>query len=890
MALTIANADAAERFIAFTPEKGYWKADICNMRILVDRNEDKAILHALENLKNDISMVCGERVEQQNVFAMPNEQSQNLFETSAVARQGLMKSNGSGIAGEIIVGTLDSPLLSRFLKGEIIKREELKGKWEKYVIVPIAAKGNRGASIIIAGSDRRGCVYGIYELSRQLGVSPWYWWADIPVVHREDVYLKEGCYTDGEPKVKYRGIFINDENPCMQKWARLKFGGMNSKMYFRVYELLLRMKANLLWPGMWGTFKEYKPLVPVFQNPDGTNEGNCFNWDDPENPRLADEMGVIVGTSHHEPMQRSQQEWVRTRENYGNGQWNYLTNEQGLKKFFQEGIENTKDFDCMITVGMRGEEDRPMEDAGGREENMRLLRKIFNDQRTIINRVMGKRAKEVPLVWTLYSEMLDYYEDGFQIPEDVIVMLCDNNWGDIRKIPVPNSGKQTKTGKGGYGMYYHFSYYGGPRAMKWLQQMQIQQVWHQMDLAYRSGIDKVWITNVGDIKPAEFMTQFFMDMAWNPEKFNHANLTEYTEHFCRQFAGKHSYEAARILSLYNKYASRQTAEMLDEKTFSLTTGEWKQVRDEFMALEAEALRLKEEIAPNSRDAYNQIILYPVQALANLYDMYFSLAMNRFLAERNDSEANVWGKRVEYCFKRDSLLTHFYNKVMKDGKWDGIMEQVHIGYTSWHAPQFNTMPSVSKVEEGEKMTGGYVFEEHGGEVIIDARHFFSVETPEGMDCIEIPWLGKISSAIEIRPLSPLHPMLCHDGNGGFGSLSYRFVSSCPKEKMKVRVVFSSVMPFIKGGHNVEMAFEGCEPVVRNLNKDMNWKHCYDLMYPAGAARVIEVEVELQAKPIEGNVYQLNIRPLAPGLVFQRVVIDLGGYQTSLLHGIESSYRK
>ena len=330
--------------------------------------------------------------------------------------------------------------------------------------------------------------------------------------------------------------------------------------------------------------------------------------------------------------------------------------------------------------------------------------------------------------------------------------------------------------------------------------------------------------------------------------------------------------------------------MLDDKTYSLATGEWKQVRDEFMALEAEALRLKEEILPECRDAYNEIILYPVQALANLYDMYFSLAMNRFLAERNDSEANMWGKRVEYCFKRDSLLTLFYNKVMKNGKWDGIMEQVHIGYTSWHAPQFNRMPSVRKVGDEGAVKGGYVFEEHGGEVVIDARHFFSVETPEGMDCIEIPWLGKTSSAIEIRPLSPIHPMLCHDGKGRFGSLSYRFVSSCPKEKMKVRVVFSSVMPFVKGGHDVEMSFEGCEAVVRNLNKDMNWKHCYDLMYPAGADRVIEIEAELQAKPIEGNVYQLNLRPLAPGLVFQRVVIDLGGYQTSLLHGTESPCRK
>ena len=471
---------------------------------------------------------------------------------------------------------------------------------------PHRGAGGPCSSLIILGSDKRGTIYGIYELSRQLGVSPWYWWADIPVAHHDEVYVKPGVYTDGEPKVKYRGIFINDENPCMQKWAKLKFGGMNSKMYSRVYELLLRMKANLLWPGMWGTFKEYKPMVPVFRNPDGTLEGNCFNWDDPDNPRLADEMGIVVGTSHHEPMQRSQQEWVRTKQNYGNGEWNYMTNEEGLKKFFREGIENTKNYESMITVGLRGDEDRPMADAGGREANMRLLKKIFNDQKKIINDVMGKKAKDMPLVWTLYSEMLDYYEDGFQVPDDVTVMLCDDNWGDIRKVaPLPPGGGLNRAASnaqqnppsggwggrtGGFGMYYHFSYYGAPRAMKWLQQMQIQHVWQQMDIAYRSGIDRVWITNVGDIKPAEFVTQFFMDMAWNPDRFNQDNLMEYTEEFCRSFAGDNAKEVARLLNLYNKYAARVTAEMLDDKTYDLVSGEWKQVRDEFMALEAEALR------------------------------------------------------------------------------------------------------------------------------------------------------------------------------------------------------------------------------------------------------------------------------------------------------------
>ncbi len=782
-------------------------------------------------------------------------------------RQDLIAVTGSPCA-PITVATVDkSPIAGKYPG----YAKQLRGKWEQFLIIVDADAHN----IVVLGSDKRGTIYGIYELSRQLGVSPWYWWADIPVARHPDVYVRPGVYTDGEPKVKYRGIFINDENPCMQRWAQLKFGGMNSKMYKRVYELLLRMKANLLWPGMWGTFKEYRPMVPVMQNPDGTLEGNCFNWDDPDNPRLADIMGIVVGTSHHEPMQRSQQEWVRTKQNYGNGEWNYLTNEEGLKRFFREGIENTKDYESMITVGMRGDEDRPMADAGGREANMCLLKRIFDDQRSIIKDVMGRKARQTPLVWTLYSEMLDYYDDGFHVPEDVTVMLCDDNWGDIRKIPT----EDVRNSRGGFGMYYHFSYYGAPRAMKWLQQMQIQQTWQQMDLAYRSGIDRVWIVNVGDIKPAEFATQFFMDMAWNPTCFHPDNLMDYTVDFCRPFAREYAKEAARILNLYNKYAARITAEMLDDRSYSLATGEWKQVRDEFLVLEAEALRLNEQIAPEARDAYREIVLFPVQALANLYDMYYSLAMNRYLAELSDPEANEYADRVEKCFERDSLLTLYYNKVMADGKWDGIMTQVHIGYTTWHGPQYNVMPKVSRVATAPTVRrGGYVFREHGGEVVMNAEHYYEAIAPEGMAWTIIPHLGKTASALELRGV----------GDCRKGDITYRMtLPSCPS-KVKVRLVFSTVMPFVKGGHDVETWFEGCGSVVRNLNKDMNWQHCYDLMYPAGAARVIEIEQEMEARPVKDDVYQLHIRPLTPGLVLQRIVVDLGGYRPSMLHGKESDY--
>jgi hypothetical protein len=287
--------------------------------IQYDENEYKGVVRAIGDLQNDIDSVTG-------------------------CKPGILTS-GSSAGYEIIIGTVGkSRLIDQLIASKKLNAKDLKGKWESFVMATIKdPKPGVKQCLVIAGSDKRGTIYGVYEFSRQLGVSPWYWWADVPARKRSSVYVAAGRYASGEPKVKYRGIFINDENPCMQRWAREKFDGMNSKMYTRMYELLLRLNANLLWPGMWGSFKEYKPLIPLLKNEDGSYEGNSFNDDDPDNPRLADEYGIIMGTSHHEPMQRSQQEWIRNKNKYGNGEWNYVTNKAGIQQFFRDGIAHTKD-------------------------------------------------------------------------------------------------------------------------------------------------------------------------------------------------------------------------------------------------------------------------------------------------------------------------------------------------------------------------------------------------------------------------------------------------------------------------------------------------------------------------------------------------------------------
>lgn len=401
--------------------------------------------------------------------------------------------------------------------------------------------------------------------------------------------------------MKYRGIFINDEWPCMGGWTTERYGGFNSKMYVHVYELLLRLKANFLWPAMWSA---------------------AFYADDPMNSPLADEMGIIIGTSHHEPMARNHQEYARNRKVYG--AWNYQTNKDGIDRFFREGIERMRGKEEVVTIAMRGDGDAPM----GPDTDTKLLENIVKEQRRIIAEVTGKSASKTPQLWALYSEVLEYYDQGMQIPDDVMILLCDDNWGDVRRLPEPG----VKRHPGGYGMYYHVDLHGAPRAYQWLNMTQIQHMWEQLYLTYAYGVDKMWILNVGDLKPNEFPTDFFLKMAWNPDAFNAGNLMDYTREFChQQFGNEYADEAARILNLYCKYCARVTAEMLDHKTYNLQSGEFKAVADEFLALEAHAVRQFALLPENRRDAYKELILFPVQAMANLYEMYCATAMNRQLA-------------------------------------------------------------------------------------------------------------------------------------------------------------------------------------------------------------------------------------------------------------------
>ena len=584
-------------------------------------------------------------------------------------------STNSGPSGKValIIGTLGkSPLIDSLAKSGKINADAIAGQWESFIIATVDHPvPGVDQALIIAGSDKRGTIYGIYEISEQIGVSPWHWWADVPPQHHTQLFVKTGTYVQGPPVVKYRGIFINDEDPCLGGWSRAKYGGLNSKMYSHMFELLLRLRANYLWPAMWG---------------------KAFNEDDLLNPKLADEYGIVMGTSHHEPMIRAQAEWTKHHKEYGNGEWNYLTNEEGLKKFWTDGIERNKNYESLVTVGMRGDGDLAMPDAGGFEANKKLLEKIITDQRQILAEHMKPEVTNVPQLWALFTEVQKYYDAGLKLPDDVTLLFCDDNVGNLRRLPMPAERKRS----GGAGIYFHMDMNGGPFSYKWLNSNPLPKIQEQMNLAYEYGATRIWIANVGDLKPLEIPLEFFIRMAWNPAAMTKDDVANYQLRWAeREFGKKHAAEIADIVVRYAKYNGWRKPELLKPDTFSLINyREAERVSQAWNDIVAKAQRLNEVLPTEQKDAYYELVLHPTLACGNLVDLYIAAGRNALFAQQGRASANAEAARVRELFKQDQDFSDYYNQKLAGGKWNHMMDQTHIGYTSWQSPKTNIMPTAT----------------------------------------------------------------------------------------------------------------------------------------------------------------------------------------------------
>ena len=608
----------------------------------------------------------------------------------------------------VLVGTLGhSPLVDRLVRAGKLDVRGIAGKWETSLeqVVADPMPGVRRA-FVIAGSDQRGTIYGAYDVSKQIGVSPWYWWDDVPVPRLPALHVLPGPHTQGTPAVKYRGIFINDENPALGMWAPALFGpglapghpdGFNHGFYARVFETMLRLKANLLWPAVWN---------------------RAFAEDDPANHRTATEYGVLIGTSHEGPMMRGIEEWNRQavppapgrpgHDSYGgNGEWSFRTNRAAIEKYWADGIRRMVDekFAGIVTLGMRGTGDAKLPDGGGPE----LMHDILATQRRIIAEVTGQDPSKIPQVQTLYREVQRYWDSGVRPPDDVTVVFSDDDWGNIRRLPEPNLPPRG----GGYGLYYHFDYVGGPRNYKWVDTNLVPNVWDQLNQAYSYGIDRLWVANVGDIKNEELPLQFFLDYAWNPDRWPLSRVDEWEKLYAAQnFDDRYASDIADILRTYAHLQARRKPELLNRRIaedgrvddqaspFSLSDyRELDRVTAEWQRLAGRAEHIRARLPAAYQDAYYELVYYEVKATANLYALRRAEFTNLLYAAQGRAATNHLADIADARFADDRVMSDYYDNVLAQGKWWGFQTTPKIGYgdaarygphAGWQQPQHNEL--------------------------------------------------------------------------------------------------------------------------------------------------------------------------------------------------------
>ena len=610
--------------------------------LYIDSADWPGVIHAVSNLASDIDQVTNHTPE--------------ILHT--IGRQ----------QDIVLIGTIGrSPIIDKLIAQHKLDVAAIRDHWETSVTqtIPHPLPGIRSA-LVIAGADKRGTIFAIYDLSEQIGVSPWAWWADVPIRHQDALYIAPGRYLQPEPRVKYRGIFFNDEAPALSGWTTEKFGGMNSKFYTKVFDLLLRLKANFLWPAMWN---------------------NAFAADDSLNAKLADEYGIVMGTSHEEPMMRAEKEWTRANL----GPWDYTTNSKNIDAFWRAGMQRDKNYEEIVTLGMRGLNDTPMSAEAG----TRQLEDIAARQREILKETVNPDITKITQVWALYKEVQGYYEKGMRVPDDVTLLWSDDNWGNLRRLPTSEERKRP----GGAGIYYHFDYVGGPRSYKWLNTNPIPKIQEQMRLALDYGADRIWVVNVGDLKPMEFPVEFFLDLARTPDRWDKDHLDEFTELWAaREFGPEHAHEIAGLMSDYTRFNGRRKPELIDPTTFSLTQDrEAERVDVEWRVLTSRAEKLNAELPANQRPAFFELVLYPLKASATVTEMYIAAGRNQLYARQGRSIANQFADQTRDLFAQDAALTDEYNHKLLDGKWDHMMDQTHIGYVFWNDPPLNAMPAVQQVQ-------------------------------------------------------------------------------------------------------------------------------------------------------------------------------------------------
>ncbi|MEQ0558021.1 glycosyl hydrolase 115 family protein [Amycolatopsis sp. NEAU-NG30] len=665
------QAAADDDYVSFAPVTGGFTlaAGGSAAPLVVDGGDHPGVVRVVNDLRDDVERVTGVR---------PAVSTGTVPQRSQV----------------VLVGTLGkSPVIDRLAADGKLDVSGVSGKWEtslqQVVDNPLPTVDR---ALVIAGSDPRGTIYGVYDVSRRIGVSPWYWWDDVPARHHDALYVRPGRHTQGTPAVRYRGFFVNDENPQTGTWAPGVFGpgkasgfpqGLNHLYYEKIFEVMLRLKANYLWPAVWG---------------------RAFAEDDPDNHATATRYGVVMGTSHEAPMMRGIEEWNRHPKAYGGtGEWSFVRNADAVKAYWRDGIRRMRqqNIEGVVTLGMRGNGDTSLPDGGGID----LMKQIIAAQRQILGE---EGALKAPQVWTLYKEVQHYWDEGLRAPDDVTVVFTDDNWGNMRKVP----DRTLPARAGGYGLYYHFDYVGGSRNYKWADTANLGNTWEQLHTSYVSGIDRLWVANAGDLKNNERATQFFLDYAWNPAALPAEGIAGWEQQYAAQNFGTTAAPAvAGLLHTYGQLQARRKPESTNRKMTRSASGavstddtttpfsienyaELDRVTAEWQALAARAESVRASLPQADQAAFHQLVFYPVKATANLYALRQAQFLNRRYWTQGRAATNDLAATAEARLADDQAMSAYYNTTLSGGKWRGWQTQTKFGYgdkdrygsnASWQEP-------------------------------------------------------------------------------------------------------------------------------------------------------------------------------------------------------------
>ncbi|EGY15356.1 uncharacterized protein VDAG_06210 [Verticillium dahliae VdLs.17] len=636
--LPLVSALGQSPIVAFESAEGSFQiagGDVGGGQIRVSANEYWGVIRAAGDLAADFGRVTGTNYTLSNgesgaqpaayTFAPVDVTNNTHFSTTAEeSLSGPEYSDPDAGSTVIIAGTIGhSEIIDQLIESGLIDVGEVEGEWEAFVsqLVENPIEGVAQA-LVIAGSDPRGTIYGIYDVSEQIGVSPWYFWADVPTRQRENIYALSERKVQKTPSVKYRGFFLNDEQPGLSSWVSTQWNDTwndaapyNRHFYALIGEVLLRLRANYLWPTVWGS------MVYI---------------DDPYNQPLLDAFEIVLGGSHTEPMMRAQNEF-RT---FYEGPWQYTENNETIDEYFRYGVERAKPYarNSVWTMAMRGTGDTAIEGNLGIDGIVSMLETLVDNQRSIIEEGLEiESAAEVDSLWCLYKEVQSYQERGLVVPEDITLLWADDNWGNVRRLPLANETDRS----GGAGVYYHFDYVGDPRNYKWINTIQLEKTASQMYLSYARHARKIWIVNVGDLKPKEIPISHFFDIAYDIDRWGADGTTDWVRAWVeRDFGGTHTDAITDILTRYGMYAARRKYELVEPQIYSVINyHEAEAVLEQWAALREDTQAVYDELDEAYQPAFFQMLLHPVLGAEIVYKIQINGAKNQLYAGQKRNSAN-----------------------------------------------------------------------------------------------------------------------------------------------------------------------------------------------------------------------------------------------------------